>query len=164
MPQFETASFISQIFWLFLTFGLLYLGIRNFFVPKMSSILESRDFQITSMFSKAELAKNEAEDIDKKIKERLEQARIKSKNMISDTSDKINKMRASKDAQFEVEVKKMFDNSDNLVNEFKQQAAKEIENISLSAAKFALKEFVNLSISDKDLQSRISNAFKASSE
>ena len=36
LPQFDTSWYVGEVFWLLLTFGLLYLGVKYFgFVPLM---------------------------------------------------------------------------------------------------------------------------------
>ncbi len=42
MPQLDTSFFISQFFWLSICFGIFYLCIRFFVIPKASSIITSR--------------------------------------------------------------------------------------------------------------------------
>jgi len=46
MPQLNPEFWISQIFWLTLTFGILYLVLSKLILPKISANLESRKSQI----------------------------------------------------------------------------------------------------------------------
>ncbi|MDC0864457.1 hypothetical protein OAP56_00700 [Rickettsiaceae bacterium] len=43
MPQFDISSVSSQVFWLALIFGFLYLLVSRFIVPRAESILSSRN-------------------------------------------------------------------------------------------------------------------------
>src|SRR6056300_1357096 len=46
MPQLNPEFWISQIFWLTLTFGILYIVLSKLILPKISDNLESRKSQI----------------------------------------------------------------------------------------------------------------------
>jgi F-type H+-transporting ATPase subunit b len=46
LPQFDLTFFPSQIFWLFVCFGLFFAFIQFYFFPKMMHILEQRENKI----------------------------------------------------------------------------------------------------------------------
>ena len=45
MPQLNPEFWVSQIFWLVLTFGLLYIILSKLILPKISNNLESTNFR-----------------------------------------------------------------------------------------------------------------------
>ena len=46
MPQFDPGTFVSQIFWLIVTFGVLYFLILPSFLKKLGSVRDERDDKI----------------------------------------------------------------------------------------------------------------------
>ena len=54
MPQLNPEFWISQIFWLTLTFGVLYIILSKFILPKISANLELRKSQIQENVEAAE--------------------------------------------------------------------------------------------------------------
>ena len=54
MPQLNPEFWISQIFWLTLTFGILYLVLSKLILPKISANLETRKSQILENIEAAE--------------------------------------------------------------------------------------------------------------
>jgi F-type H+-transporting ATPase subunit b len=46
MPQLDTHYFSSQIFWLLISFGLLFLVVRYLFIPRMRHIINVRNLNI----------------------------------------------------------------------------------------------------------------------
>ncbi|MFT6077572.1 MAG: F-type H+-transporting ATPase subunit b [Myxococcota bacterium] len=46
MPQFDPTSFISQIFWLAICFGALYIAMSRVFLPRIRDILQTRNHGI----------------------------------------------------------------------------------------------------------------------
>ena len=66
MPQLNPEFWISQIFWLVLTFGLLFIILSKFILPKISNNLETRKSQI---LENIETADKQREETEKKVKE-----------------------------------------------------------------------------------------------
>ena len=54
MPQLNPEFWISQIFWLTLTFGILYIVLSKLILPKISANLELRKSQIQENIEAAE--------------------------------------------------------------------------------------------------------------
>ena len=54
MPQLDPEFWISQIFWLVLTFGVLYIVLSKLILPKISANLELRKSQIQENIEAAE--------------------------------------------------------------------------------------------------------------
>ena len=66
MPQLDPEFWISQIFWLVLTFGFLYIVLSKLILPKISANLELRKSQIQENI---EAAEKQRESSEAKIKE-----------------------------------------------------------------------------------------------
>ena len=54
MPQFDTFSFFSQLFWVFLGFLLLYLAICYYLLPALGSTLKVRKRKLAQVSSSSE--------------------------------------------------------------------------------------------------------------
>ena len=63
MPQIAqiASTYASQFFWLFLTFGLIYLVVGRGMVPKISGTVQARDNRIADDLAAAERARGEAD-------------------------------------------------------------------------------------------------------
>ena len=68
MPQLNPEFWISQIFWLNLTFGILYLVLSKLILPKISANLESRKSQILENIEAAEKQRESSEQSLKSMK------------------------------------------------------------------------------------------------
>jgi F-type H+-transporting ATPase subunit b len=74
MPQIDQISeiFASQLFWLVLTFGLIYLIIGRGMLPKIEATVDARDQQIAGDLAAAEAARRTAEEIEEANRVRAE--------------------------------------------------------------------------------------------
>jgi F-type H+-transporting ATPase subunit b len=61
MPQLNPEFWISQIFWLTLVFGTLYVLLSKFILPKISNNLETRKSQIVENIGAAEKQREESD-------------------------------------------------------------------------------------------------------
>ena len=61
MPQLETASYLSQIFWLIVSFFSLWFCMAQFVIPKIKESIEQRQNKIDSYLEKADQIKKQAE-------------------------------------------------------------------------------------------------------
>ena len=61
MPQLNPEFWISQVFWLTLTFGTLYVVLSKLILPKISANLESRKSQISDNIEAAVKQREESE-------------------------------------------------------------------------------------------------------
>ena len=66
MPQLNPEFWISQIFWLIITFGILFIVLTKVILPKISNNLETRKSQILENIETADRQKEESQ---KKIDE-----------------------------------------------------------------------------------------------
>lgn len=60
-PPMDTSTYPSQIFWLVIFFGLLYLLMSRVALPRMSAILDKRNARIEGDLAKAHALKDETE-------------------------------------------------------------------------------------------------------
>ena len=62
MPQLNPEFWISQIFWLVLTFGMLFIILSKLILPKISKNLEARKSQILENIEAADKQREESEN------------------------------------------------------------------------------------------------------
>ena len=122
MPQLNPEFWISQIFWLILTFGTMYVVLSKFILPKISNNLESRKSQI---LENIEAAEKQREDSEAKLKEYdkiILKRKSEAKTMFNQTREK-----ALKDIMAKKEV------LDQQIDDEINKAEKEIEVLRVSA-------------------------------
>jgi len=77
MPQIAqiAATYASQIFWLLIIFGLIYVGIGKGMLPKIEATVEARDQKIASDLAAAEAARAKADETEAAYRASIEEAR-----------------------------------------------------------------------------------------
>jgi F-type H+-transporting ATPase subunit b len=89
MPQLDLTTFPSQIFWLAVTFYILYRLMADKVLPRISEVLEERSDRITNDLEQAETLKKNAEEVIKAYEEELAQARSKAQAAIAQVQQEV---------------------------------------------------------------------------
>jgi F-type H+-transporting ATPase subunit b len=95
-PPMDTSTYPTQIFWLVIFFGLLYLLMSKVALPKMGAVLEKRAARIEGDLVRAQALKDETESAIQAYEKALADARAKAQNIAAETR---NKMTAEMDAE-----------------------------------------------------------------
>lgn len=82
MPQFDSSTFTSQIFWLVVNFSLLVFFIVKFYFPRLKNTLSTRNALLNESVEGVEPFISEKEKILKESHETLMSARLKASQLI----------------------------------------------------------------------------------
>ena len=82
MPQFNSKTFSSQLFWLILSFSILYLLVSFVLLPRIRENIRLRKNKISNDIERAEKIKNEIEKMALMYDNKIEEAKNKAKNMV----------------------------------------------------------------------------------
>ncbi|WP_413988844.1 F0F1 ATP synthase subunit B [Labrys okinawensis] len=84
-PPFDSSTFASQILWLVIAFGLLYLLMSKIALPRIAGILADRSSKISSDLAAAQKAKADSDEAIAAYETSLIKARAKAQNIASET-------------------------------------------------------------------------------
>ena len=143
MPQLEITTYPSQIFWLVISFLLLYLIMSRIIIPRISSVIKSRETEIKNnihiseqMYKDTEIINDEYEETKKNIEN---EARQIINHLKETTNKKITKSTELLKKRLEQKLEK---NEQEIINK-KKKALKEINKISLNLSEEILKKLTN---------------------
>lgn len=88
-PPLDTSTFPSQLFWLVIFFGALYLLMSKVALPRLEKILDGRSAKIEGDLAKAQALKNETEAAIKSYEKALADARSKATSIGQDARGKM---------------------------------------------------------------------------
>ena len=92
MPQLDTSSFTSQLFWLIICFFSMMFIMSKFIIPKISEIMEQRQRKIDSYLNKAADFKQQAEAALLKYQDALAKATAKADKSLADTKTEMEQL------------------------------------------------------------------------
>jgi F-type H+-transporting ATPase subunit b len=96
MPHLNFETFFGQIFWLVVSFAVLYALVSALILPKIASVVELRGKTIADNLDAAEQLKNEAEESEKAHHKALAESAEKARGIITEAYEKAKVKSASK--------------------------------------------------------------------
>ncbi|MCP5080157.1 MAG: F0F1 ATP synthase subunit B' [Alphaproteobacteria bacterium] len=134
MPQLDFATWPPQLIWLAITFGILYLVISKFALPKIGGTIESRQNRIASDLDEAQRLKDDSEKAIAAYEAALAEAKAKAHGIAQETRDtlkaEIEAERAALDAQLNERLAK----AEASIAATKAEALKSVEQVASDAA------------------------------
>ena len=155
MPQLNPEFFISQTFWLILSFVFLLTFLWKITLPKISNVLETRREKINSDLELAKKLQEDTEQIKKQIDDSLVKAEIEAKEKlkiaIKNHQDEVDKKISDLSAVLEKKMKK---NSLQLLNA-KNESLKEIQTKATELTSLSINKLVGIKIDDNLISDEI---------
>ena len=160
MPQLNPEFWVSQIFWLTLTFGILYLVLSKLILPKISANLELRKSQIQENIEAAEKQRESSESKLKEYDEIISKGKIEAKNIFKDSRDKaiknINIKREALDEQINEEIRKV----EEEIIKLKKSAPDRINKIAIETSSELLKKLIGTEVNNSSISAIVEDLSK----
>lgn len=130
-PPFETWHMPSQLFWLAILFGILYLTMSRVILPKLSDTLEKRSDRIASDLDQAGRLNDQATEAQQALELRIAQAKAKARETSDKAREKMNAEMAAETARVDAELEKKLDAADARIASLRADAMKNVEQIAV---------------------------------
>ena len=151
MPQLNPEFWLSQIFWLTITFGLLYIILAKFILPKISGNLEMRKAQILDNIETAEKQRIESENKIKEYEKLILECKNDAKELLSEAREKVNKDINKKNEEIEQEISQEIGKAEQEINELMRSAPEKINKIAIDTSNELIKNLVGAEINQSSL-------------
>ena len=151
MPQLNPEFWISQIFWLTLTFGTLYLILSKLILPRISANLESRKSQILENIEAAEKQREDSEAKLDEYEELISKNKHEAKNIFNQSKEKmlkdINTKREVLDKQIDEEISK----AEQEINTLRQSAPDKINMIAIETSSELIQKLIGAEVNNSSI-------------
>ncbi|MDC0179399.1 F0F1 ATP synthase subunit B [Candidatus Pelagibacter sp.] len=160
MPQLNPEFWISQIFWLTLTFGILYLVLSKLILPKISANLESRKSQILENIEAAEKQREDSETKLKDYEEIISKSRLDAKTIFNQAREKalkdINAKREVLDKQIDDEIIK----AEQEIKILRENAPDKINKIAIETSSELVQKLIGAEINNSSISAIVDDLSK----
>ena len=160
MPQLDPEFWISQIFWLTLTFGILYVVLSKLILPKISANLELRKSQIQENIEAAEKQREGSEAKLKEYDEVVLKSKLEAKNIFKDAREKalkdINSKKEILDEQINEEIKK----AEQEIEFLRKSAPEKINRIAIDTSSDLIKKLIGTEINSSSISAIVDDLSK----
>ena len=160
MPQLNPEFWVSQIFWLTLTFGILYIILSKLILPKISANLELRKIQIQENIEAAEKQREDSESKIKEYENIVSKSKIEAKNIFKDTREKAQKDINSKKELLEKQIDQEIKKAEEEISQLKKSAPEKINKIAIETSSEILKKLIGTEINNSSISAIVDDLSK----
>ncbi len=160
MPQLNPEFWISQIFWLIITFGILFIVLTKVILPKISDNLETRKSQILENIETADKQKEESQKKINEYEKIILDSKLKAKNYFNEAREKIlddiNKKRAALEKDLDEEISEV----EKELSDLKSKSGEKINKIAAETSAELIKELIGLEVNSSSIAAIVEDQSK----
>ena len=157
MPQLDPEFWFSQIFWLVITFGILYLVLSKIILPKISDNLEARKSQVLENLELAEKQRNESESKLKEFDNIILKSKIEAKNLFNESRKKLLDDINSKRQKLEKEIDKEVKIVEAEIDELKKKSPEKINKIAIETSADLINQLIGVNVNNSSITAIVSD-------
>ena len=157
MPQLNPEFFVSQLFWLIVTFSFLLVFLWRISLPRIGNVLEKRERKISEDLTSAKELQVEAEKIQDTIENQLKQARADASDMIKSSSLSLQDKTQVELTKLDKELDAKIEQSAETIEKNKNESVSQIQSQINEITKLTLSKVVSFDISNDEIKSAIKN-------
>lgn len=148
MPQISqiAATYASQFFWLFLTFGLIYLIVGRGMLPRIGATVDARDKRIADDLAGAEDARRNADAIEETYRARIDASRADAAKVASDAKAASARTTEARIAEADQGIAAVTSEAERRLGAAKASALSEIEGVAAGAAQELVAKLSGVSV------------------
>jgi len=160
MPQLNPDYWVSQIFWVILIFGTLYVILWRTILPKINENLENRKSQILTDLDDAQKFEDQSKEKLSEYNKILNQAKQEAKKILDGTRKKVNQDIENKKNQFNLEIVKEVKKAEKEIEMLKLSSIKDINKIAIETSSEIVKKIVGTEVNASSVSAIVEDTSK----
>ena len=164
MPQLNPEFWFSQIFWLIITFGILFIILSKLILPKISETLEVRKSQISENIEAAEKEREESENKIKEYEKIILDSKTEAKNYFNKAREKILKDIDKKKEMIESEINEEINKAEIEISEFVSNSPEKINKIAAETSSDLIKQLIGVEVNNSSIAAIVKDISKKARE
>ncbi len=151
-PPLDPNTFVPQLVWLALAFGLLYLLLSRIALPRVGEVIEERANRIRRDLEQAEKLKAETEGALKAYEQALAEARGKANGIVKTMRDSLTAEVDRERVKVEAQIAQKLAEAETRIEQTKTRALSSVNEIATETAGAIVKKLIGADVSKDELQ------------
>jgi len=164
MQKLNPEFWISQIFWLTLTFGILYIVLSKLILPKISDNLESRKSQILENIEAAEKQRQNSEEKLKEYEEIVSKSKMEAKNIFNQAREKALKDISAKKDVLDKQIDDEIGKAEQEIKELQKGAADKINKIAIETSSELIQKLIGAEVNNSSISAIVDDLSRRSGD
>ena len=164
MPQLNPEFWISQIFWLTLTFSILYIVLSKLILPKISANLELRKSQIQENIEAAEKQRENSEEKLKEYEEIVSKSKMEAKSIFNQAREKALKDISAKKEVLDKQIDEEISKAEQEIKELQSGAAEKINKIAIETSSELIQKLIGAEVNNSSISAIVDDLSRRSGD
>ena len=160
MPQLNPEFWFSQIFWLTISFGILFIVLSKFILPKIRNNLESRKSQIMDNIEIADDQKIKGEKNLKEYDKIIFDAKDSAKKTFNLAKEKIQLELSKEREKIENELNSKIKDAENEIKDLKKSSPEKISLIAVDTAAEIIQKLIGVEVNKSNVSAIVNEQVK----
>jgi F-type H+-transporting ATPase subunit b len=160
MPQLNPLDWGSQLLWLLITFGILYLLMVYVALPRIGSVIEARAARIANDLATADKLRRQTEEAIAAYEQALAEARQKAHALIEEGRAKLKEETAGERARLEDELAKKSAEAEARIDTAKRAAMKDVSTVAADVAAEIVRRLIGIAPAKAEIEKAVVTARK----
>ena len=160
MPQLNPEFWVSQVFWLTLTFGVLYVVLSKLILPKISANLELRKSQIQENIEAAEKQRENSESKLKEYDQIVLKSKLEAKDILKSAREKVLKDINSKKEILDKQIDEEINNAEKEIEMLRKSASGKINKIAIETSSDLIKKLIGAEVNSSSISAIVEDLSK----
>ena len=155
MPQLDARTFPSQIFWLAVSFALLYWLLSRKALPRVADLLEARQERIAADLDRAARARAEAEEALVTYERLLAEAHGKASERVRQVQERVSADIAARQAALDADLAAKLADAERRIGEARAAVMGQLSAVAAEAAQAAALRLGGLQVSREEARAAV---------
>ncbi|NKD55782.1 MULTISPECIES: F0F1 ATP synthase subunit B' [unclassified Haematospirillum] len=160
MPQFEPSTFASQLFWLAVTFTLLYILVSRYAIPRLGEIMEQRQRTVEDDLDRAKQLKAETETSIRAYEKALDDARSKAQDLLRQAQEEVTRQAEIRNREVSVRLAAQIRDGEDRIAKARDAALVSVRDLASVVASDAATKLSGVAFDAERVRSAVADAVK----
>ena len=160
MPQLDPSLFPTQLFWLFVTFLVLFLIAWKVALPRITEVLDARQTRIDGDLEKARALKEEAEEVIATYEKTLADASLQAQDIHRQVVQTLADDRTKRQEELSRKLSAQAREAESRISGEKQRAVENIRDAALGVVQSAASRLIGVDVAEADADRAIRAAME----
>jgi len=160
LPQLDTSTFASQIFWLAVSFLLLFWLFKTKALPRVGEVLESRQDRIAADLDRATKLREEAEAALVRYQQVVADAQRKASGQIAATRERLIAENTARQAELDAELAGKVEDAEKRIEAARVAALTDLHAVAIEVAQAATARLIGGDVPREKAQAALAEVVK----
>ena len=152
LPQMDISKYPSQIFWLIITFGILYIFMWKIAIPQLRTIVEERKDKVSTDLNEADQLQTQAKSTLEEYEAKITNSNLEASSIYTISKSDIDKKIDLSKKETDEKIKKLIEKSQITLEKKETDAIDEIKAKTIETTQFIVEKFIDEKITEDEVR------------